>query len=80
VVRFYPYYRAAHMRAAATDVPASRALVRLLYGIETHAEMRVKSAAMCGSFAGPRRGAPSPTAELLPVSWRDFICRHLTVA
>ena len=28
------YYRAAHMRAAATDVPASRALVRPLYGIE----------------------------------------------
>jgi 5-methylthioadenosine/S-adenosylhomocysteine deaminase len=30
--RFYPYYRAAHMRAAATDVPASRAPVRLPCG------------------------------------------------
>jgi hypothetical protein len=36
--RFYPYYRAADMRAAATDVPASRAPVRLLHRIETHAE------------------------------------------
>jgi 5-methylthioadenosine/S-adenosylhomocysteine deaminase len=30
--RFLPYYRAAHMRAAATDVPASRAPVRLPCG------------------------------------------------
>jgi 5-methylthioadenosine/S-adenosylhomocysteine deaminase len=30
--RFVPYYRAAHMRAAATDVPASRAPVRLPCG------------------------------------------------
>jgi 5-methylthioadenosine/S-adenosylhomocysteine deaminase len=33
--RFYPYYRAAHMRAAATDVPASRASVRLPCGCST---------------------------------------------
>jgi 5-methylthioadenosine/S-adenosylhomocysteine deaminase len=30
--RFHPYYRAAHMRAAVTDVPASRAPVRLPCG------------------------------------------------
>ncbi len=30
--RFLPYYRAAHMRAASTDVPASRAPVRLPCG------------------------------------------------
>ena len=30
--RFLPYYRAPHMRAAATDVPASRAPVRLPCG------------------------------------------------
>jgi 5-methylthioadenosine/S-adenosylhomocysteine deaminase len=30
--RFLPYYRAAHMRAAVTDVPASRAPVRLPCG------------------------------------------------
>ena len=33
--RFYPYYRAAHMRAAATDVPASWAPVRLPCGCHT---------------------------------------------
>jgi 5-methylthioadenosine/S-adenosylhomocysteine deaminase len=30
--RYHPYYRAAHMRAAVTDVPASRAPVRLPCG------------------------------------------------
>jgi 5-methylthioadenosine/S-adenosylhomocysteine deaminase len=30
--RFLPYYRAAHMRAGVTDVPASRAPVRLPCG------------------------------------------------
>jgi 5-methylthioadenosine/S-adenosylhomocysteine deaminase len=36
--RFLPYYRAAHMRAAATEVPASRAPVRLPCGC--HAGLR----------------------------------------